>query len=228
MLRVSLLGLLGLQLVGCAHQSFKATFVPNGDASNLRHFTELNERAANLPVGEGKDVRVLLDRLPEGMTVKEGELTYDHDRYTVVAQLRIEPGPNYIGIWFADYDEHERWKNVYCNAQVPLNWVTLYMWVVLPFYWPCFQGSLDENERLEHMVARLQSAATLVGGNLVVATAGSTSYINRQTQQVVSTANTTHLVGFVLKDAGPSKQQQQQAPSVSTDAAPAPLARLTP
>lgn len=189
-----------LSLVGCAHQTYANTIKPLGDASNIAKYAILSRQANDLPEGAGAEVRVLLDKLPEGMSVKDGELDYDKHRYSILGEIRVAEEPNSIGMWFENYDSHELWKNVYCNIQVPLNWVSIYTWVALPFYWPCLKGGLKEDARLEHMVAKLQNAAVILGGNLVVASPGATSFVNTQTRQVLSTANATHLIGIVMRD----------------------------
>ncbi len=194
--------LLGLAS-GCAHQTYSNKIQPYGDSSAIGEFAKLSARSNEMDVEEAAHIKVLVNQLPEGMTTKDGELSYDRDRYSVVAEVKVTDDPSYIGLWFEKYDDHEKWKSGYCNAQVPLNWITLYTWPILPFYWPCWKGGLKEEDRLEHMVARIRTAAVVLGANLIVAVPGSTSLVERSTRRVVSTADMTHLMGLIIKDNGP-------------------------
>ncbi len=189
---------------GCAHATFHATIDPTGNARDLRKFEALTKEANELPPGAADDVKVLIDELPEGMKFEEGKLQYDHARYVVLGSFEVTPDSNFIGLWFDTYDAHEAWKNVYCNLQVPLNWLSIYTWPVLPFFWPCFKGSLDETSRIEHMVPRLQSAGKVLGATVVVATAGDSKWVDARTNQVVSSARATHMRGIAIRElAGP-------------------------
>lgn len=79
--------------------------------------------------------------------------------------------------WFIRYRPEQRWRKGYCYWQVPLLWVTLGAWHIVPLHYVCpvapwHVGALREiagkDQRREILRDGLQAEAVRAGGNAVV------------------------------------------------------------
>jgi hypothetical protein len=83
-------------------------------------------------------------------------------------------------LWFGDYAPHQRWRRGLCYWQVPIMWVTLGIWHLVPVYYPCIPaiwhtGALrevaGEEKRIAILRSALQAEACRLGGTAVIGVA---------------------------------------------------------
>jgi hypothetical protein len=161
--------LLPLLSLGCASVAFRPSVQSVGEYKNT---SSIAEKAEKMPEDGAEEVKVLIESLPEGMAVKEGEIVYDKDRYDMLGKVGAEykdPSGINMGLWFYGYKESESWRTGLCAWQVPLSWVTLTLWSwFVPTYYPCRVTAGDEEDRRAAVVETMQRATKALGGNLVV------------------------------------------------------------
>jgi hypothetical protein len=163
------LAFLPLLSLGCASLAYKPGVQSVGE---YRNTMAVSQQADDLAPGVSDDVKVLLEMLPDGMALKEGQLVFDHTRYQMLGKVSAEyrdPSGVNLGWWFYHYQDKDSWRTGLCAWQVPLSWVTLSMWSwFVPAYYPCRVKFGDEDERRATAIQTLQRATKALGGNLVV------------------------------------------------------------
>jgi hypothetical protein len=192
-------------LPGCA----SVNFVPRVDSvGEYKNTTGTSERADDMRSSEAADVRVLVGTLPEGVRIEHDGLVVDPARYALVGRVSADYKPygfTWLGFWFYDYSEDERWKNAYCGVQVPLTWVTLGIWpFVSPFHYPCkvvAGGSPSEvGERKARVIKTLQKATKAAGGDLLIVTGlGDLDLVAAGSGQLLGAIPMMHGSGFALR-----------------------------
>lgn len=154
---------------GCGTLTYQPTVQSIGEYKNTSHAVS---DAEAMPEHSADKVRVLIETLPEGMTVKDGLIVYDHAQYELLGKVSAsykDPSGVNLGLWFYSYKDSESWRKGLCSWQVPISWVTLTMWSYLsPSYYPCRVGAGSEDERRADIVETLQRATKALGGNLVI------------------------------------------------------------
>ncbi len=164
-----------LLATSCASLNYRPRVDPLGPV----HVMALPDLTADdMNWDDARDVRVLLGELPPGLSWGPGGIVVQDPRYRVVGHVGAFPKPghlSYAGLWFYDYPEDEAFRNVYCNAQIPLSWLTFTLWTWLtPFYYPCRiveTNRIDDvAERRMRILATLRKATKAAGGNLLVVT----------------------------------------------------------
>ena len=82
-----------------------------------------------------------------------------------------------LSFWFRSYRPEQSWRRSYCYPQVPLLWITLGLWAIVPLNYVCppapwHTGSLRElaghEERKRLLYDALRAEAVRKGGNAVV------------------------------------------------------------
>jgi hypothetical protein len=201
-----------LSLASCAHASFEPRIEP---VEESRPTAPLVEKAVLMAPVELRSVRVAEDKLPEGLAFREGELVVtDPTRYEIVARVstQYEMSPAIMAsmsIGFYRYDSSEGWKNPYCNVQVPLGWLTLSMWTMVPLHYPCMVAEWDSpaaaDRRRARILETLVRGTAAAGGNLLVLTELGDLKIVAYTQlgPMVSTLEVVAGSGVALKDKAP-------------------------
>jgi hypothetical protein len=156
-----------LLTTGCASLAYRPSVQAVGE---YRDTSSLSARADEMDNAEAADVRVLLERFPDGV-----ELGPDGPRssanFTLLGKVSAaprDPRAADVGLWFYPYKEGERWRTALCAWQVPLSWVTLDLWQLLPTYLPCRVGTGTADERRAEMVRAMQRATKALGGDLLV------------------------------------------------------------
>jgi hypothetical protein len=187
---LGLLGLLSSGLFGCgairpnlSYEGFgKAN--PSGDAALVATLREGSEPA---PVGE--EVLVLVDTLPEGVTIDKDtiqiEKGYDH---ALLGKFRLQAGPGSLvaAMRFPDYKDD--WRKGYCYWQAPLGWVTLLTWTLfVPLAYPCWG---DPKISKQDAVDEAKQIAKAAGGDVVILSYGNS---------VSAEGHVYNAQGYVLK-----------------------------
>jgi hypothetical protein len=94
--------------------------------------------------------------------------------WTLVAEASADPNGGRMCWLMGFYDYNESWRNGFCYWQVPLHWLTLGIWYIIPTDYPCdiYEGRSVEatNERKRRVIKTLQRAAKATDADLVVLT----------------------------------------------------------
>lgn len=191
-------------LAGCAHATFEPRIVPahGGPSAPL---TAAAEEATRTKLSQ---VRVTYE-LPPGVRVEGSTLAVEAERYTLAGEVMTELDLSMDSlVSFYRYDVEERWKNKFCNAQVPLVWATLGLWTLAPARWPCLvaEGRTPQaiDRRHERIVEALVRGTIALKANLlVVAQVGDVrTILVTQTGRIVGASNvpTAYGRGFALRD----------------------------
>jgi len=156
-----------LGTLGCGAIQSKIQFQGFGDADLERdqQVVERFEQARDSEAQPG-DVKVLLDTIPEGITVDAGSFTVDEEyQHEILGKFTLLPGDgDNLMLWFADYEDG--WRKGLCYWQVPLTWVTLTLWNVVPTSYPCHT---DARRSKIEIIRDLKRAADGAGADAVVA-----------------------------------------------------------
>jgi hypothetical protein len=124
----------------CAAIIPTAEFTGYGDANPERDI-EIAERfeANETPIAESAKIRVLIDTIPEGLVFDDGQLSvtegYAHEIRGKFSLRNSGLLGFYFFAWFFPYEDD--WRKGLCYWQVPLEWVTLGLWSVVPTSYPC-------------------------------------------------------------------------------------------
>jgi hypothetical protein len=170
-------------ILGCGAVHRKATFSSTGAADPAAD-TKIRDdfktaRTAPLPA-EAQAVTVLIDTVPEGVSLEGGVLGVEEGYEHVILGKFALTGD--AGI-FPAYKTS--WRKPYCYPQSVLVIGTLFLWALVPTYYPCFT---TENVSKAEMVDALKLLAYEAGGNLVIAT-----YVTHDQDRAAQA------VGFVLQ-----------------------------
>ena len=152
------LPLLALFLCNCATLRTQLRYSGFGEAdfSRDRAVTERFKDSRDEPAPQ---VKVLVDTVPEGLSVKDGLLRveegYSHE---ILGKFSLLPQNPVISIYaFADYEDG--WRKVLCYPQIPLVWLTLSIWPLVPTFYPCYGSVTQRREKLLDDVKRITQAA---------------------------------------------------------------------
>jgi hypothetical protein len=197
-------GVASLLSVGCASQSYNARVDYVGA---YRDAEAVNDAAESLKSEEVRHIPVLLNQLPEGVSFSGEQIQVAPDSpWTLIAEATAMPngGRNYWLMGFYDYNEDESWRKGLCYWQVPLHWLTIGLWYIVPTDYACnvFESNSvsSANERKRRVISTLQRAASASGADLVVLTGErKLSVINRSSGAVISTLDWDGGSGYLFK-----------------------------
>jgi len=238
-----------LYFSGCATTHFMARVdSPSGDAEKM---VLVHEKAKTVSPEEAKFVRVYdiikeRDKLPAGIRFVSNDkgklvLNYDKKKYVLrgyaKADRHIRHGNAifFMNLWspafrkfryiqFFPYDK--TWRKYLCYPQVPLTWITIGFWSVVPIYWPCITSETAGGESLEDIKARkkhqtraLKKLAIAMGADTLLIEYARRTYttINQQTGQVLGKREGPPAglgVAFILDEIerkGPDEKYEKQA-----------------
>jgi hypothetical protein len=159
--------------VSCASPNYRPRIEKLGAYEDTR---ALEKRAEKMKSHDVSDIKVFVGDFPAGINIKDEKIVVDERRYEVMGEVWARYRMSYFGWWFYKYAEDESWRNGYCNAQVPLNWLTIGLWgMFVPAYYPCYVSgggdSVDAiHERELRIVNTLKKAAKAAGGNILILT----------------------------------------------------------
>jgi hypothetical protein len=133
---------------------------PAGDAELKESFDA--ERAEPLPA-DAESITVLIDTVPEGVALENGVLAIeDGYQHEILGKFALTPDGK---LFFPAYKQG--WRKGVCYWQQPLVIGTLFIWGMIPTYYPCYvTGAISKAE----MVDALKRVAYAAGGDLVIAT----------------------------------------------------------
>lgn len=198
--RLTLLACFAVATTGCGSVAFRPSVQSVGEYKNT---SKAADAAEEMPAHAADGVKVLVESLPEGMVLKDGQIVVDPARYEMLGKVSAtykDPSGVNMGLWFYGYKESEKWRTGLCAWQVPLSWVTLTMWSwLVPTYYPCRVGAGNEEERRADIVETLQRATKALGGNLVVVAGfGGVDFVtvNGRTGAVVASNSVSTLNGL--------------------------------
>ena len=168
--RIMLLLLAFASTVACAKPAYRPRIEQYGDATDS---AQLNERARRLPSAEVNDVRVVVGVLPDGVTLQDGVMRVSTESEYAAVLGEVDMVRERHGTSFSRYAEEESWKDVYCNAQVPIFALTLQLWAYVPLGYPCLDpgavfGGVQRDSYRQAQILTAKKAATALGGDLVL------------------------------------------------------------
>ena len=197
-LAAALIGAGALTQLGCAG----AVWHPRVESvsGEYRNTQAMSDAAAALPEGTADEVKALVMQLPPGMDIQGDVLKVDADKYEVLGKVSAKPA----GDFFYPYREH--WRRPLCYPQRVLVVVTLFTWVIVPTYWPCFVATGTENDRRDQIIEAMKRATKSMGGNMVLVGGfnGQVTVTASQNTAVVSTVEAVEGVGWAIKVKSPS------------------------
>jgi hypothetical protein len=137
--------------------------------ANPERDEQIAERFEDAPSAQqpaDEQVHVLVDTVPEGLTYADGQLSvdkgYDHE---VLASFEMKTIERHATFWFtAQFFAYEdTWRRGLCWWQVPLQWVTLGFWSVVPTSYPCHPTAYRSKAAWVESVRTLAEVADATG-----------------------------------------------------------------
>ncbi|NLE85400.1 MAG: hypothetical protein GX607_03270 [Myxococcales bacterium] len=169
--------------VGCGtlHRGAKFTSVgaadPRADAQVKDRFNEARGEPLS---ADAERVVVLIDTVPDGISLKDGVLRVEEGyEHQVIGKFELTPEHGF----FPPY--REGWRKGFCHPQQVLIIGTLFMWAIVPTYYPCWPKT---GVPKADMVDYFKMIGHAAGGDMVIA-----SY-NAEDQDTAAEG-----VGFVIK-----------------------------
>jgi hypothetical protein len=189
-------------LGGCATTTFTPSIKSLGE---YRDMSSIAGAANDLPRGSADNVRLLIGKLPDGVTMDRDVMKVDEAKYEVLGRVNADlnnPLAANLGMWVYDYAPGERWRVGYCAWQVPLSWLTFSLWAwISPLHYPCKALMGSDEERTAQIVETLKRAGKALGADLVIVSdiGGTTIISGTQNSAVVSSIGATQASGFALR-----------------------------
>jgi hypothetical protein len=192
----------------CAPLPPKIQIQPFGEVS-VEKERALAEQAALIK--DASEVRVISGQLPDGLMLAEQSskiiVAPGYEQiYIPVGTVEADfiKGFSQFRSWLWTYDYKEDWHQNYCLVQAPFKLVTLGLWSLVPFAWPCIaKAPSDELERKEYLINELKRATKAAGGNLLVLIGSTDLHVTNYNQYGdnlgTTVASTVGLRGFAIK-----------------------------
>lgn len=150
---------------GCPAIWPKVTYQSFGDANPDRDEAMVKRWKNKYKQLDASRVRLLLDTIPEGIEVKDGVAhTKQGYSHVVISKFRFLYPPGMATLFFYDY--RTAGLKALCWWQVPLSYLTLAAWLVVPTSWACFPP-ISVTKRV--IIRDAKKLAAAVGGDLVLA-----------------------------------------------------------
>lgn len=168
-----------LALLGaCITPPYTGSAVPFGTV-DLGQEEKLNAKIKSTDASKAAAVRVVRGKLPDGLQLADngrklvvdashaevyevlGQAISRHKYDLLVARFRAV-------YWYVDAADGQRGRDIYCKTQTPFRVLTLGLWLLTPFQWPCFADYPEGNVNLERHLQQLRRVATAMGGNLLI------------------------------------------------------------
>jgi hypothetical protein len=202
---MALLACAGMAVAGCATPAYHLSVVRFGDVDVSGGRTVVNT-AETMTDADEKTVRAITGTLPAGLELTENgqKLLVHSDRYRVLGSVtsRHEYTMNELVMltlyWKPKFHpETSSALDTFCWAQAPLKVITLTLWNVVPFAWPCWAKYPSEDDNIVLHVGNLKRLTKAMGGNLMVLA----SRGNRQELNVSVSRDSVSAWSHVTQDA---------------------------
>jgi len=211
---ITLLLLSTLVFLGCGAVHRRATFSSTGAAdptADTKIRDEFKANRANPLPAEAQSVTVLIDTVPEGVSLDDGvmgiEEGYEHrilGKFTLAADSGFFPAYK------------TSWRKPYCYPQSVLVVGTLFLWAMMPTYYPCFPTEMISKAE---MVDALKLLAYEAGGDLVIATyVGHNQDYANQAVGFVLQADPRVLGGLGVSGGGDDEEEESSDEEAEEDA----------
>jgi hypothetical protein len=199
----------------CALCTACATLPPKIAVTTFGEVNNTNDAKLSADAGELLEIpagiKVVAGQLPEGLELAEnGEKLIVRQgyeaKYEVLGSADVNfpiDGKAQLKNMFWTWPYLEKWRRTYCPIQIPFKIITLSLWNLTPFGWPCVAAMpSDEQERKALLSETTKKAAQVMGGNLVVV-AGTgdlqVTYVSQYSSSV-SQFRYTRLIAYILKE----------------------------
>jgi hypothetical protein len=157
--------------LGCASTTFATKIESIGE---FRDPAPLVEQARQMSNADAVGVKAYMGgNYPEGISFQDSKIIADPSRFQLLGAVEARQNDGLLaglGWWIYDYREDERWRVGYCAWQVPLGWVTVGLWGLVPIHYPCGVLQGTEEDRRAEIVRTLQKATKSLGGDVLVVT----------------------------------------------------------
>lgn len=172
--RLSPFLLVAVLSTGCATLTPKVQYQGFGEADPERDDRLAKElRAAVVEQRApppGLEPKVMVDTLPKGirpMTGGSGIELEAGSPYRILGQFSLHPqvGVHYFVSGFFDYAQG--WRKALCWPQVPLQWLTLGFWSVVPTDYPCHPSVSGMRPKAE-VIRDVKALAAAAGADVVL------------------------------------------------------------
>jgi hypothetical protein len=169
-------------------------------SGEYRNTQAMSNAATELVEGGAEDVKAIVMQLPPGIELQGEVLKVDAEKYDVLGKVSAKPANDF----FYPYREH--WRRPLCYPQKVLVVATLFIWNIVPTYWPCFVTIGTENDRRDRIIEAMKRATKSMGGNMVLVGGfnGMIMVTANQTSAVVSTLEAVEGVGWAIKVKAPN------------------------
>lgn len=176
MVSKAILALTFLAVAACASPGVHIKYFDTG----TRAPKEVEKRARATPLEDTHGLKIYEHRLPRGFSFKKKdpfiELNYDQLKFEKVAHFKTDAQIkwyDYAGFTFYSYDWPESARAYYCYPQVPLVWLTLAAWNLIPLHYPCnplpdLDLSVSEDNRNIQMPFIKRIATALFATHIVI------------------------------------------------------------
>lgn len=198
----ALLLMAAMMTMGCATLHRKATYSATGAAdlsADLKILEEYKASRDNPLPKEAENIPVFIDTMPEGITLKDNVVSVEEGyEHRILGKFKLDAD---MAI-FPPY--RSSWRKPYCYPQNVLVIATLFIWGLVPTYYPCYAtqalSKADILETAKHL-------AYEAGGDMVLASYGPMS----------SQTHASSLDGFIVKAdprlqsggvSGPTKEEE--------------------
>jgi hypothetical protein len=205
-----------LLLSACGAVRSEPRFQAFGEADLERDARVIEEFRKSRDGGASHDdVKVLLDTVPEGIKTSEGSFSVeDGFAHVILGKFTLIPGRG-LGYWFTWFPDYEdSWRKGVCYWQIPLHWVTMGLWAMVPTSYPCFTTPARSKISLVRDAKTLAAAS---GADTVIV-----SFVGANQEEAVGAAGLLIRLDPRMKSDGiKTKPFKQAEPMTAENEAPA-------
>lgn len=200
-----------IALTGCGQVHRRAQYTRSGAADPVadKNVADRYKASVGEPASaEASKVVVMIDTLPPGVSLKDDVLSvepgFDHE---VIGKFTLGPDISFF------HNYRDGWRRGFCHPQQILYVGTLFIWGLVPLYYPCYPTGIVSKVDMVDYLKKLGAAA---GGDLIIA-----SYVGGDADNVAMTT------GFVLRadprlgdGAGELEAEPEEEPDAEPEAEP--------
>jgi len=158
---------IGIGLAGCGTVKTMPDLSLYGEANPELERNHIKAYKKNKAI-DVNEVKVLVDTVPEGISVNDGQISSESDyEHEVIGHFSFRPDYKRQDSDALDAFTNYKtgWRKAVCYPQVPLRYVTLGLWKIIPTSYPCY-GSISQSK--EDMISEAQKLTKITGVFLIL------------------------------------------------------------